>query len=101
MRRLTTAALALVLVAVLSSTLWARGGGNFVSIFDHPKAGVCWIDLNPVKPGQDDPQEEIEAAQRDLGKHGDFRGIRPDQVAKAHYRNCSGKGEGPKDETKG
>lgn len=100
MKRIATVALAFALVAVLSSTLSARGGGNFVSVFDHPKAGVCWIDLHPVKAGQDDAQEEVAAAQATGNKNGDFRGIRPDQVAKAHYKNCNGKGEGPKDETK-
>ena len=88
MKTLTSVAAALVLIAGLSTDLDARGGGNFVSVFEHPKFGTCWIDLHPVKKDLDDAREEVEAALADPGKNGDFRGVRPDQVARAHYKQC-------------
>lgn len=104
MKSITVVAGALTLLVVSSSTLAARGGGNFVSVFDTPKAGVCFVDLHASKGDDNDAREEIDMAQAVGAKFGDFRGIRPDQVARAHYKPC-GKGKGeeapPAEEPKG
>ena len=102
MKRLTAVAAA-VLVAALASSIPAQGGGNFVSIFDDPKLGSCWMDMHLVRlgPGENDGDDEAAAGRRSGGiKLGEFRGIRPEHVARAQYRACFGK-EVPKEETKG
>ena len=98
MKHLSSVAAALVVLVVASSSAYARGGGNFVSVFDAPKFGVCFVDLHETKGDTDDVQEEIAAAQAIGERFGDFRGVRPDQVAKAHYKQCGKKDVPPKDE---
>lgn len=76
---------AVVLFAGLASSLGFANPGQFVSVFEHPKIGLCQLDLHrPGKGETSDAAGEAEAGRNHVSKERlEFRGIRPIAVAKA------------------
>ncbi|MEX2177071.1 MAG: hypothetical protein WD801_00075 [Gemmatimonadaceae bacterium] len=89
--RVLTSAKGAILTAVVAVGLAASVGArapatDFVSVFDHPKLGFCYVNLYIEKkekePKGTDAAEEAEMGRNFLGTFGDFRGIRPIGVAR-------------------
>src|SRR5687768_15139475 len=79
-----TLASAVLLAGLLSSLGFRDAPRNFVSVFVDPKGNLCHHDFVPAKKGgETDAGDEAQAGQNASGgKLGDFRGIRPEHVAK-------------------